>query len=190
MVNRGGSAQGSPRWAWGRAPARMRVGAVEGRTVGMGGERQYIGCCPAWESGRPRLEAGAGGRRPLARRGGALTSPLLEVLGIHQDHAIWRKDSELSRPSQCDRSNPSAPNTKPRPSPNPKQQSVRKQHERNGDASAGGRHPPLAPPPQAGPSDPAGARAVYWPLPLFICYNHPVRSPVLGCHREFRRCGL
>lgn len=77
-----------------------------GGWVGGRGEAVSLAAVLPGSQGGLEWRLGAGGEEALHRLGGgALTSALLEVLRIHQDHSIWRKDSEVSRPSQFDLSN-------------------------------------------------------------------------------------
>lgn len=75
----------------------MLIGAVEGRTSGDGqGAAIKLANVLSGSQGGPGLEVGGEGEAPwqVGCGGHSLTSPLLEVLRIHQDHTIWGKDRE------------------------------------------------------------------------------------------------
>lgn len=97
-----------PRPEEARAPGLMCSWGYGDKTNGDGkGEAIRLAAVLPGSQGGPRLEAGGGRGVPWSGWGGGwgLTSPLLEILRIHQDHTIWRKGKELSRHSQSDLSN-------------------------------------------------------------------------------------
>lgn len=72
------------------APALMLTGAVTGRTSGEG---QGWVCCLSLPVFCQRVRKAPGWRSGWGQ-GPQLTSPLLEILRIHKNHSIWRKDRE------------------------------------------------------------------------------------------------